>query len=132
MSYSDAKYGVRRRIVSSNKDDLGATGVMPENDKFSFSRKTKILKFGIIPTASDCISSTTTTLVIETDAGTDLGTWTPGDNTLGTGTATGKTITATTVAKNKVVVGNVTEVGSSGTFVWYLDIEEQFDQADSV
>ena len=129
MSYSDAKYGLTRRITKYPHDDLGATGA--SEALFSFSEKTDIVKFGIIPVASDCISSTTTTLVIETDAGTDLGTWTPGDITIGTGSATGKTITATSVAAGKVLRGNVTEAGSSGSFLWFVDVREQFDQADS-
>ncbi len=126
MSYSDARYGLVRRIVAHEKDDAGVTGV--SEAKFSFPKKTKIIKFGVIPYASDVLVATNTNFTLETDAGTDLGTFTPGaSGELGTGTATGNTITATTVAANKVVVGNVTVAGSSGSFYWFVDVREQFD-----
>lgn len=130
MSYSDPKYGVRRRIVTAGKNDAGGTGV-GDNSIFSFSRKTKIIKFGIIPTASDVIATSTTNWTLETQAGTDLGTFTPGSAVLGTGTATGNTITATTVAINKVLRINQTVAADSGTFVGYCDVEEQYD-AESI
>lgn len=130
MSYSDPKYGLKRRItVDGEKRDFGATGT-GETGMVSFNTKTKIYKFGIIPTATDCRSTTTGTIVIETDSGTDLGSWTfAARTTLGTGTATGKTITATTVPANAVVRLNVTEAGSKGTFIWFVDVAEQFNAA---
>lgn len=130
MSYSDPKYGVRTRLLSPEASDIGVAGVK-DHCKFSFARKTKIIKFGIIPTASDCICTSTTNFTLETDAGTDLGTFTPGSAVFGTGTATGNTITATTVAANAVIKGNITVIGDSGSAQFYVDVEEQFDQADS-
>jgi hypothetical protein len=127
MSYSNGKYGQKVRLVNDEKRDFGGTGI-GETCAWSFCRKTKIYKFGIIPTATDCRSTTTGTIVIETDAGTDLGSWTfAARSTLGTGTATGKTITATTVAAGKVVRLNVTEAGSKGTYISFIDVAEQFD-----
>lgn len=130
MSYSDAKYGLERRIIMDEEDDVGATGV--SKGSVSFSRKTKIIKFGVIPNDADVLCSTTTTFTLETDVGTDLATFIPGRGVLGTGTATGKTITATTVTKNNVVRVNITEAGSSGSVNYYVDVKEQFDQADSI
>lgn len=129
MSYSDSKYGLERRIIMDEEDDVGSTG--QSKGAISVSRKSKIIKFGIIPNDADVICSTTTTFTLETDAGTDLGTFVPGDLTIGTGTASGKTITATTIAKNKVVRVNVTEAGVSGSVNYYIDVKEQFDTEDS-
>jgi len=129
MSYSDAKYGLERRIVIDEEDDVGSTGV--SKGSASVSRKSKIIKFGLIPNDADVICSTTTTFVLELDDGTDLGSFTPGKATLGTGTATGVTITATSVALNSVVRVNVTEAGSSGSVNYYVDVREQFDTSDS-
>ncbi len=125
MSYSDNKYGLVRRVLIQEPDDTGATGVSA--GMISVSRKSKLYKFGIIPTTMDMVASTTTTFVLETDAGTDLATFTPGGGTLGTGTATGKSFTATTVAAGKVLRVNVTEAGSSGSVLYFVDLKEQFD-----
>jgi len=125
MSYSDPKYGLRRRIMMPMEDDVGTTG--QSVGMLSFKNKTKIYKFGIIPNDADCIFATTSAFTLETDAGTDLGTWTPGHGTVGTGTATGKSITATTVAAGKVIRVNITTAGSSGSVNYFVDVKEQFD-----
>lgn len=131
MSYSDPKYGVRRRVISNQEDDLDATGVNIKDDHFTFAKKTKIVKFGVVPTASDLICTSTTNFTLETVSGDDLGTFTPGSAALGSYNATGNTITATTIAENTIIQGNVTVKGDSGTFRWFVDVEEQFDVDDS-
>ena len=125
-SYSDSKFGHVIRTVGGTFDDIGATG--QSADTFSWATKAKIVKFGVICHTPALLWATTTNFTLETESGTDLGTFTPGaTGTLGTGEASGNTITATTVAANQVVRGNVTVVGSSGSFYWYVDAHEQYD-----
>jgi len=124
-NYSDPKFGLVRRVVGTTEDDVGATG--QSADAFSVYERTSIVKFGIVP-ASDIVCTTTTTFVLETESGTDLATFIPGSAVLATGEATGIVPeTATTIAANQVVRGNVTVVGDSGKFLWYVDLREQFD-----
>ena len=81
----------------------------------------------MIPAAVDCIFATASTLVIETDAGTDIATFTPGRGTVGTGTATGKTITATSIGAGTVLRSTQTTAGSSGSYIAFIDVRERFD-----
>ena len=126
-SYSDYKYGLKRRIVSPTKDDFAATGQC--KDIISFNAKTKIFKFGVIPWTTLIRASSTASFVVETEEGTDLGTFSLSGNeqSLTAGDATGDTITATTVAAGRSITFNVVEAGSSGSFYWFVDVAEQFN-----
>jgi len=124
-TYSDAKYGFRRRLLFNGpRYDVGATA--QSEAMLSVSSKTEILKLGLIPVASDCIFATATTLTIEKDDGTNLATFTPGRGTLGTGTATGKSITATSVAAGTVLRVIQTTAGTSGSYLAFIDVRERF------
>lgn len=125
-SYSDSRFGPKRRVIIGGMDDFGATGI--STGGFVSEVKTKITKFGIIPVQLALESTSSGSLVLELASGTDLGTFTIATRTsYPLGTATGVTITATIVAPNKLVVGNVTEAGSKGSFVWFIDVQEVFD-----
>jgi hypothetical protein len=125
-NYSDPKYGLRRRLLFNGpRYDVAATA--QSEGMLCVPTKTEILKLGLIPVASDCIFATATTLTIETDGGTDLATFTPGRGTLGTGTATGKSITATSVAAGTVLRVIQTTAGTSGSYLAFIDVRQRFD-----
>ena len=129
MGYSDPKYGLKRRIMANKAHDFAATG--KQEGIISFNTKTKIFKFGVVPWATLCRASSTAQTVLETEEGTTLGNWnlSGGEQSLGAGDATGKTITATTVAAGRSVAFNLVEAGSSGSFYWFVDVAEQFNAA---
>jgi len=136
MSYSDAKYGLKRRVIFPTADTMEAAAT--HDDKISFSTKTKILKLGVIATDGD--------LRVSSDTVLDLIYWPAGGGTTSTllsisyttagvicatGQETGDTITATTLSAGDSVAPAVGVIGSDGTFMWYIDIQEQFDVADA-
>ena len=125
-SYSDPKFGLVRRYILPTEDDAGATG---QTDPMSVPERSTIVKFGVIP-SSDIVCTTTTTFTLEIESGTDLATFIPASAVLATGLATGTCPeTATTIAKNEVIRGNVAVVGDSGKFYWYVDLQEHYDGA---
>ncbi len=125
MSYSNSKYGLIRRAIIDLEDDVGSTGVSAGG--ISVPRKSKIYKFGVIPTGAAAVCSTTTTFVLETEAGTVLATFVPGKEDLTVKPATGEPFTATTITANNTLKVNITEAGSSGSVNYYVDLKEQFD-----
>lgn len=125
-TYSNSRFGPTKRKLGTVLDDFGASG--QHTEYFTWNNKVKIFKFGIIPNTTAVRSTTTGTLVIETESGTDLGSWNFTDQTtIATGTASGNTITATTIPAGVAIAGNVTEEGSKGSFFWFVDYKEQFD-----
>lgn len=133
MSYSDSKYGLKRRIVFPSVDAIGTAAVHP--DEISFPTKTKIVKVGLISQDNDLRASSVTKIqIVKGNGGATLGSFIfPATiTTIGSDTATGVSITATTIAANQVIQGEVATIGSSGNFQYYIDVQEQFDQADSV
>jgi len=131
MTYADAKYGLKRRVIFPNVEAIGTAAVHP--DGVSFPTKTKIIKFGLIGQDNDVRVSSDTILDLITPAGTLANfTFSAAAVVAATDIATGKTLTtATTVAKNTVLQGAVGVIGSGGNFQYYIDVQEQFDQADS-
>ena len=126
-TYSDPKFGLVRRYVFPTEDDVGAAA--QHGDGFSVPERSTIVKFGVIP-SSDIVCTTTTAFALEIESGTDLATFVPGSAVLATGNATGVAPdTATTIAANQVIKGNVTVVGDSGKFFWYVDLQEHYDAA---
>jgi hypothetical protein len=126
-TYSDPKYGLKRRVMANKAHDFVSTG--KQEGVISFNTKTKIFKFGIVPWATLIRASSTAQMKLETEEGTALGTWnlSGGEQSLGAGDATGASITATTVAAGRSVAFNLVEAGSSGSFFWFVDIAEKFD-----
>ena len=133
MSYSDAKYGLKRRIVFPNIDAIGTAAIHP--DEISFATKTKIIKFGIIAQDNSVRASSDTVLDLVTAAGAaTLAQFTTSTAAViaTADVATGTTLTtATTVAANAVIQGAVGVIGSAGNFQYYIDVQEQFAVADS-
>ena len=134
MSYSDAKYGLKRRVIFPNVESIASAAVHP--DEISFPTKTKIVKFGILSQDNDVrvSSDTVLDLIIAGPTAATLAqfSFTTAAVVAATDKATGDTITATTVAKDVVLQGAVGVIGSSGNFQYYIDVQEQFDVADAV
>jgi len=133
MSYSDAKYGLKRRVIFPTSDDISATGTGV--DQISFPTKTKIIKFGVIGVDCDVRVSSDTILELLT-AGTAAtlaqNAYTTAAVIAATDAASGITLTtATTLAANACVQGAVSTIGSAGTFQYYIDVQEQFAVADA-
>ena len=133
MSYSDAKYGLKQRVVFPNVEAIGTAATHP--DGISFSTKTKIIKFGIIAQDNDVRVSSDTVLDLLSDGAT-VAQFTFSAAAVVAATTddsvTGKTLTtATTVAAGANLQGAVGVIGSSGNFQYYVDIQEQFDVADA-
>jgi len=127
-SYSDPKFGLVRRVIFPNVDAIGTAAVHP--DEISFPTKTKIIKFGIITQDNDVRASSLTQLDLVSAAGAaTLATFVfPSTiTTIGTDVASGKTLTATTIAANAVVQGAVGVIGSAGNFQYYIDVQEQYE-----
>jgi len=130
MSYADSKYGLKRRVVFPNVDDIATAAVHP--DCIAFPTKTKIVKFGLLAQDNDVRVSSNTILDLITPAGTLANfTFSTAAVVAATDIATGNTITATTVAANTVLQGAVGVIGSGGNFQYYIDVQEQFDVADA-
>jgi len=129
MSYADAKYGLRRRVIFPNVDDISSSAVHP--DEISFPTKTKIFKFGLIAQDNDVrvSSDTVLDLIIAGPTASTLAqfTFTTAAVVAATDHQTGHTITATTVAANTPLQGAVGVLGSSGNFQYFIDVQEQFD-----
>jgi len=134
MSYSDAKYGLKRRVIFPTHEDIKGTGAGV--DQICFATKTKLIKFGMIGVNNDIRVSSDTIIELLT-AGTAAtlaqNKYTTAAIIAATDKATGVTLTtATTLAANTTVQGAVSAIGSTGTFQYYIDIQEQFAVADAV
>jgi hypothetical protein len=132
-TYSDPKYGLKRRVIFPNVDSIASAAVHP--DLISFPTKTKILKFGIIAQDNDVrvSSNTVLDLIIAGATAATLAqfTFSAAAVIAATDVATGDTITATTLAANETLQGAVGVIGSAGNFQYYIDVQEQFAVADS-
>ena len=127
--YTAPRYDVVQTHKFPTKDDPGASGVVVE-EFFRLPFKAKLVRFGIIPAASDVICSTTTSFMLRTEGGTELATFVPGGTTLGTGEATGcAPETATTIAKNQVVQPGVKVAGDSGSVFYFFDYQQTYDSS---
>jgi len=135
VSYSDARYGVIHRsyFVTTgllHNDDVATAGTHA-NNQLSFPVKAQIIDFGV-QTGSDVdvVMATSDTFELRTIAGAKLATLVfAADTTLSAGHATSAAVeTATTIAKNSGLNACVgTNVGVSGSVIYFVDWVQQFD-----
>lgn len=129
IGYAKSQYGHTHRVLMAplQKDDVATAGTLTEAF-FVVPVKSKLIKFGIMSAASDVICSTTTSFELRTGKGTILAEFVTGSLVLGTGDATGAApTTATHLKANKGYMGCVgTDVGDSGSFFYFIDVQEQF------
>lgn len=133
MSYSDAKYGLKRRVIFPTSDDIKVAGAGA--DQICFPTKTRIIKFGMIGVNNDIrVSSDTIVELLTAGTAATLAqlAYTTAEVITATDTATGITLSpATTLAANACVQGAVSTIGSAGTIQYYIDVQEQFAVGDS-
>jgi len=133
MSYSDDRYGIRRKVLLPTADAIGAAAVHP--DIIQFAKKTKIYKFGIVAQDNDVRCSSDTILELcKGNGGATVATFvfTAAAVIAATEAATGVTLaTPLTVDAGSVLQAAVGVIGSGGNFQWYLDVQESFVESEN-
>lgn len=130
IGYAKSQYGLTQRVFTTplTKTDAGTEGT-PTETYFVVPKKSKLLKFGIMSAASKVVCSTTTSFTLRRrSTAAELVTFTPGDTSISTGVATGVApTTATNLVANVPYVPKVnTDVASSGSVYFFIDIAEKF------
>lgn len=133
--YTDPEFGVKMTHRFPSKfSPATATANGIEAMGFRLPYKAKLIKIGIIPTATEVTCSTTTAFALVTEGGTELATFVPGSRAdLATGEATGcAPETATNIPSGQIVLPAVTIAGvtgdpnSSGSILMFFDYQEAY------
>lgn len=132
---SDSAYGVVQRYyaigsdVYASKDDVATAGTNTTS-WINVPYKAKLWKFGIQALASDVVLATDDGFELRNMNGTQLATFVAAaDYTLGTGAASGQEPeTATSLKANVAYVACVaSDVGVSGSVIYFVDVQEDLD-----